>query len=79
MTFLQVAINTNPITQHTSMRVRPWGRPQVSRIFARGNFAKPPMILDTTVIVAVRECDPKELVTNGVRALTTTSCREKMT
>ena len=51
----------------------------MSRIFARGNFAKPPTILDTTVIVAVRECDPKELVTNGVRALTTTSCREKMT
>lgn len=68
-----------PMTQITNISVRPCGRPHVSRIFASGNFASPPIILDTTVMVAVRECPEKVLVTNGVKARTTTSCREMMT
>jgi hypothetical protein len=36
------------------------------------------MMLEMTLVVAVREWTPKELVTKGVRARTTTSCVEAM-
>jgi len=65
-----------PTTHMKRESARPWGRPQVSRIFARGSFDRPPITLDMMVVAAVSECSWKVLVTKGVRTRTTTSAVE---
>lgn len=77
-TLLQAAIMIIPITQSTTVNVSPCGRPQVSRILARGSLESPPMTLDIMPTVGVRECFWKELVTKGFRARRTTSCVDVM-
>lgn len=61
------------MTQQASIMAIPDGLPHRSKIFARGSFASPPMMLDIIVDAAVSECKANALVTNGFRARRTTS------
>ena len=73
---LVAAIMTRPTVHMTTIRVIPWGRPQVSRILARGSLAMPATMLATIQVTPVREWLPTVLVTKGVKARMTTSSSE---
>ncbi len=65
----------NPTVAKKTEKMKPLGRPQISTIFASGSTQMPEMMLDTTLVVAVKECSWKELVTYGVRAADMFDCR----
>lgn len=54
----------------------PCGRPQMSRILARGSLETPPRMLETMYTTGVRLWEEKVLVTKGLYARAHTSCSD---